>query len=56
MARTKEFIQQHNILDMIANLGDEYQSEGLHVFSASEEEKKSPFQYPFRTDHLPFLC
>jgi AraC-like DNA-binding protein len=50
--RNKEFIQQHTIRDLIANLGEQYQSEGLHIFTADEETKDPPNTYPFRPDHF----
>jgi AraC family transcriptional activator of pobA len=51
--RNKGFIQQLTIHDLIATLGEEFQSEGLHVFKASEEDEKNPpYRSPLRADHF----
>jgi AraC-like DNA-binding protein len=55
MTRTKEFIQHHTIQDLIASMGEQHQSEGLHIFMAEDEDKEPPFPYPFRTDHFTFF-
>lgn len=51
--KNKNFIEQHTIHDLITNLGEKFQSEGLHVFKANGEDKGEPvFKSPFRTDHF----
>ena len=52
MAGKKEFIQQQTLPDLIRNLGEEHQSEGLHVFETEKITNELPFYTPIRADHF----